>query len=252
MGVWYGGSFLEALLLFRGLKSRLLGKYPLFYSYIAAVLIGDTLRFISYRWQPSFYSEVYWTTQFIELALGAAVMFEIYRVGLASFPGTARMTRNVLYLVFALLLAKSIGSASNGGFTAWRVAHGPIDFERDLRIIQAFCLIALVVIFLLYAIPVDRNLKGILAGYGLFVAAGVIELSLVSRLWLAMEHIWTYTQPLCYVAVVSIWVYALWSYEPAKACITQPQPEADYDLVTHTTRRRFQKAFAGLLKAVRP
>ncbi len=100
------------------------------------------MRFGAYRWQQDIYPQIYWVTEFIALVFGSAVMFEVYRKGLASFPGTAKIARNILLLVFALLLAKSIVAASPGGVWLW-VSQLPVEMERDLRIIQALALIAL-------------------------------------------------------------------------------------------------------------
>jgi hypothetical protein len=250
-GIWYGGLLFEAVLLMRGFFSALLRKYPLFYSYIFVVFASEVLRMVAHRWQPGIYNEVYWITQFIALIGGSAVMFEVYQIGLASFPGTARIARNILFLVFALLLAKSIAIASPGGLWAW-ITQTPVDLERDLRSVQAIALIALVGLFRAYAIPVDRNLKGILVGYGLFVASGVVQLAAVSRWWTGAQNLWSYAQPLCYLLVLGVWVNALWSYQPAAARTSSAGAAMDYEIVASTTRRRFQKAYSELLKSVRP
>jgi hypothetical protein len=252
---------LEAIVLGRGFVAGLLRKFPLFYSYIFLVFAGEVLRFGSYRWQSQeLYAEIYWITQLVAYVFGSAVLFEVYQKSLATFPGTARMARNILFLAFALLLAKSIVMAAPGGVWAW-VSNAPVEMERDLRIIQAVALIALVGLLLTYAIPVNGNLKGILAGYGLFVASGVIQLTLVSHYLSvlqtshfvnAMLTIWAYAQPTCYLLVLGVWVVALWSYRPAMASMRIAEPAVDYEVLTARTRGRFEKVSAELAKGVRP
>ncbi len=260
-GIWCGVMILEAIVLGRGFITGLLRKYPVFYSYIFLVLAGEILRFGSYRWQPEeVYAVIYWITQFIAFVFGSAVLFEVYQKSLAMFPGTARMARNILFLVFALLLAKSIVMAAPGGVWAW-ISKMPVDMERDLRIIQAIALIALIGLLRTYAIPVDRNLKGILAGYGLFVASGVVQLTLVSHFLSiiqtssfvhSMVKVWAYAQPTCYLVVLGIWMVALWSYAPARAPMNVAEPAVDYEVLTSRTQRRFEKVSAELAKGVRP
>jgi hypothetical protein len=250
-GVWCGGLILEALILARSFGTRLLSKYPLFYSYLTVVFASDVSRMAIHRWQPRIYDDFYWITQFIALVFGAALMFEIYRSGLALFPGAARIARNILFLIFALLLAKSIAIASPGGIWVW-LLQTPIDLERDLRIVQAFSLLALVGLFLVYAIPVDRNLKGIVIGYGIFVASGVVQLALVSRWGPVAQSLWSYAQPFSYLMVLGIWVHALWSYAPSAAATGIAAPPVPYDEVSSATRRRFRKAFTEIVKGVRP
>jgi hypothetical protein len=242
---------LEAVVLLRAPRSGLLSRYPLFYSYLAVVFASDLSRLAIQRWQPDFYSDFYWVTQFVALVFGAALMFEIYTAGLASFPGAARIARNILFLVFALLIAKSLVLASPEGFWVW-FTQNPVDLERDLRIVQACSLLALVGLFLVYAIPVDRNLKGILVGYGLFVGSAVVQLTVVSRLWSVVQNVWSFAQPFSYLLVLGIWVYALWSYAPAKNLASAPEPAMNYDGVNSATRRRFQKAYTEIVKGVRP
>src|SRR6202035_4371678 len=97
----WGGITLEVLLLVRGLKGKLASRYPVFYSYLSFVVFQDLLSFGVYRWYRPYYPAVYWCTEFLALLFGCGVVFEIYRVGLSAFPGTARMARNALALVFA-------------------------------------------------------------------------------------------------------------------------------------------------------
>lgn len=249
-GIWYGGVALEAVLLIRGLLTNLVKKFPLFYSYIFLVFAAEVSRFVAYQWASDAYANIYWATQFVALVFGCAVMFEIYQRGLAAFRGTARMARNILFLVFALLLAKSIAIASPGGVWGW-VTQTPFEMERDLRIIQALALLALVGLFLTYSIPVDRNLKGILLGYGLFVASSVVQLTLASHFPSGMQTVWSYAQPLTYLIVLGVWAAALWSYQPSKTMMPNAEPVLDYGALTVRTRDQFEKASGELAKAVR-
>jgi hypothetical protein len=57
-------------------------------------------------------------TEFLGLAGGSLVVFEIYRVSLAAYPGAARMARNALAFVFLTAMAKGLGDAA--GSTGWQ------------------------------------------------------------------------------------------------------------------------------------
>jgi hypothetical protein len=52
--IWWTAVALEAAILFRGVMSALLKKYPLFYAYIGCALLIEVFRFCSYRFTPSF------------------------------------------------------------------------------------------------------------------------------------------------------------------------------------------------------
>src|SRR5216683_2246375 len=45
-------------------------------------------------------------TEWMGILMGCGVVFEIYRVGLSAYPGTARLARNLLAFVFLLAFAK--------------------------------------------------------------------------------------------------------------------------------------------------
>jgi hypothetical protein len=248
--IWWAAMCLEGVLFFRGLRERLLLKYPVFYLYIAFVLLEDLLRFYIYRWHPAIYPQTYWITDFFGLVIGSGVVFEIYRSGLAAYPGTARMARNLLLLVFTLAFAKVLVSASNGSL--WWPAETTAELERNLRIVQASALIALVALFLVYAIPFGRNLKGILSGYSLYVAISIVQLTLIPYFGNGIQRLWSYVYPASYLFALCIWTRALWSYEMSPETKPRTQLECDYEALRTVTRRRLQETRASLGRAVRP
>jgi hypothetical protein len=248
--IWWAAICLEAVLFFRGLRARLVFKYPVFYFYIAFVLLEDLLRFYIYRWHPDIYPQTYWITEFFALVIGSGVVFEIYRSGLSAYPGTARMARNLLLLVFALTFAKVLVSTSYGSL--WWPAETTAELQRNLRIVQASALIALVALFLLYAIPLGRNLKGILSGYSLYIAVNIVQLTLVPHFGNSIQRLWSYVYSASYLIALCIWTRALWSHELSPDLKPGTPLEYDYEALRAATRRRLQETRASLGRAVRP
>jgi hypothetical protein len=248
--IWWSGIALETLLLLRGFRGRLLARYPVFYAYITFVWLQSLLRFSIYHWRPQLYVPVYWITQALGVLIGCAVVFEVYRVGLRAYPGTARMARNVLAFVFVMALTKAIVDTWNNPHWLWMLLN--VDVERSLRIVQSFAILALVLLFLSYSIPFGRNLRGILLGYGLFVAASVIQLTFVTNGDSRFNTFWSYVSPGSYFAVLGVWAVHLWSYranpEPKKSV----ELEAQYQRLAAATSHRLREARGYLEKAVRP
>jgi hypothetical protein len=243
MTIWWLAISLEALLLIRGLQEKLVRQFPIFYSYILFVFVEEFLRFIVYRWFSSRYSEVYWTTQFLGLVIGSAVIFEIYRVGLRSFPGTARMARYLLLIVFGAVFAKALANPSGGLF--WWFAKRSVMLERNLRIVQGLAILSLVSLFLWYAIPFGKNLKGILFGYSLFIAMSIVQLTL-SYTWADIQLFWPYVQPVSYLLVLGLWASALWSAQSVPEGKPATQLEDDYEVLVASTRTQLRRALARL------
>lgn len=249
MMIWWAGTLLEVIILARGHQQKLTRQFPIFYTYLLFVTLDEFVRISFYRWNSSYYSQVYWVTQYICLALGAGIIFEIYRVALRSYPGAARMTRYMLVLVFAAIVAKTL-TVPSGDLFAW-LASTSLVLERNLRIVQALAILTLVSLFLWYAIPFGRNLKGILTGYSLFIAMSILQFALWYYSWDRIKPFWTYTETASYLVVLGVWVSMLWSSEPVRETKPASQFESDYESLVASTREQFRRTLARLGWAVR-
>lgn len=249
MVIWCVAFFLEALLLTRGLQTKLVRWFPIFYSYILFVLLEEILRFAAYRISPNDYAQVYWITQFLGLLIGSAIIFETYRVGLARFPGAARMARRLLLVVFGAVFAKALLNSSHGLFF-WLAATS-VGLERSLRIVQEVAILSLLSLFWWYAIPISRNLRGILLGYGLFVAVTILQFTLWPHFRASLGPIWPYAQPICYVGILVFWVSALWRRALILGVGQEMQLEDDYQRLAASTRAQLERALSRFRWAAR-
>jgi len=246
--IWWSTIILEVVILVRVSSESLYRKFPIFCSYLVYVLLEEVTRFVVFHWWPGIYPDLYWDSQFVGVLVGCGVIFEIYRVGLKEFPGTARMARNLLLFVFAMVFAKALVTSPG----AWWSGLTAVKLERDLRIVQSGALLALVAVLLLYAIPLGNNLKGITMGYGIFLGASVLELTLMIRLGDGPPALWAYLRSAAYLAVLLIWLLNLWSYRDAPKPSRAITLDEDYNMLVANTRRRLQKTRLALGKVVRP
>ena len=248
--IWWSGVALEVLVLIRGFRGKLVSRYPVFYTFIAFVLFQGLLRFLAYYWRPQLYRDVYWTTEFLAVMVGCAVVFEIYRIGLSSYPGTARMARNALAFVFALALTKALVDVASD--PRWWLEATARDVEGAVRAVQALSVIALVALFLFYAIPFGRNLRGILLGYGFFIFLSLLSLTFASSVVNKTAHdVWSYAHSGSWVMALSLWVAHLWSYRVNPVPSTRVDLDLEYQRLAASTHRRLQEARGYLAKAVR-
>jgi hypothetical protein len=242
--IWWGSDALEVLLLIRAWQCGLLRRYPLFYGYIVFVIVQDIPRFLTLR-NENAYGYVYWTTEYLAVAAGCAVVFETYRIALYSYPGAARIIRNVLLFVFAMAFAKGLANVTN--FHQWWEEATALGVERTVRTVQGIAIIALVSLFLAYSIPFGKNLRGILLGYSLFIAGRVICLTFVAP---QGRDFWFYAYSGSYVVVLSLWLAHLWSYYPVPEARTRGNLERDYRTLAAATQRRLRGISGFLRKAV--
>ena len=248
--IWLAGFLLEIVLLTRAVRTKLLPLYPSFYLYISFVLTQSVLRLLVYNFfDQTIYSLFYWTTEFLGAGIGCLVVFEIYRAGLASYPGTARLARRVLAILFILAATKALVDATQS--PGWWAATTTFDVVRAVRTVQALAIAALIVLFLVYAVPFGRNLKGILFGYGLFVGAGVIGFTFADNSSDLFGRIWAILNPITYGLALILWVVYLWAPQ-AHPEATSLRMEEQYQQVAARTRRRLQQARGFLGKATNP
>ena len=244
--VWWVSIFLEVLLLVRAFRTKL--PYPVFYLYIYFVFLQSVVRLLVYHYNEPLYDYVYWSTEFVGVLIGCGIVYEIYRRGLAAFPGTARMARRLLTLVFAMALAKALADATND--PRWWAEATTMDVERALRTVQAFAIASLVGLFLFYSIPFGRNLKGILLGYGLFIGVSVIWFTFMPSDTYQYRHAWSTLGPVTYDLALGLWVVYLWSPQPQAELASNVRLEEQYLHVAARTRQRLQQARGFLGKVV--
>jgi hypothetical protein len=207
--VWLAGIVLEGALLYRGWRASQFCKFPLFYSYIGLVFLQSIFLYVVGTYYPPSYADVYWALEFVDVFAGCGVVLEIYRVGLQEFPGAARLARNGLLLVFFLTIGRVLLTAQEGSRN-WSTMM-TIQLERDMRFVEIAALLTLLVLFLCYAIPISRNLRGILFGYGLFLGINILNLTLMRRFGADVEALASYVQSFTYIFVLGVWTVLLWS-----------------------------------------
>ena len=243
--IWWSSIALEIAVLVRGLLCKLAYRLPIFYGYIAFVALQDIIRFLFQR-NKQVYPVIYWVTEFLGLAIGSLVIFEIYKVSLRAYPGAARMARNALAFVFLTAVAKGLGDvAASGG---WQLESTALQIERALRTVQAAAILALVALFLVYSIPFGRNLRGTLLGYGLFIGQRVIVLTFMPP---QGHHFWFYAYSSAYVVTLVVWLAHLWSYERSPEPRATVPLEREYQTIAAATQRRLQSVRGYVRKAVR-
>ena len=247
--VWWTCILLEAILVLHSIPA-MLKRFPIFYGYVACVLVRDVSAIPIYRMWPGVYGPFYWSTAFVTAILGYAVILEIYSRSLARFPGVARLIRIVLvgllFLVAVRAFAELFGGAANP------LASSAALLERDLRTLQAVLLGALLCIFSFYRIPIGKNLRGIIVGYTLYVGVRVIELTAYTQLGKATGIFVSKIEPMSYLICLVVWTVALWSRAPEPIADAVPTIEQDYDPLMRQTRTQLSRACAFLTRTVRP
>ena len=247
--IWWMGLILEFAILARGLRTRAITKYPYFYVYIFCVFGVSLGLYAAYRVSPSLYGQWYWRTQFVTLLVGCGVILEILERILESYAGARRFLRALCLGILAAVI----------GYAALKVALGavrlnPVTFagmERDLRAVQAVFLATILLVVFYYAIHLDRNAKGLILGFGVYVGVSLMTLAVVAVFDERFQNVTGFLQSASYLFALGVWTIALWSYAP-HAIPERGQSEPDYEELANDTRERLEALRNQFDRTARP
>jgi len=196
-------------------------------------MIASVVLVIALAIDPKLYHESYWPLQFGTLVTGYGILLEILNHVLAPYPGAEKFARFsglmafAAILCFALIAPRIFPQQSPGTV---------IEFERDLRSIQAIFVFVLLAVIFYYGIPIGRNMKGMIMGYGLYVLTSLMSLAVRAYAGASFDRVWDVVQPLSYDGSLAIWLVALWSYCPNPSPDPNISLEEDYEALASKTK----------------
>jgi hypothetical protein len=242
------GFLLEFWLLARGLQARLIRRYYFFYIYIASVIFFTSVMMAANLDRTGrLYDRWYWPLQLGTLITGYGILLEILRHVLAPYPGAERFARfsgvgafGVIFC-FALLAPLTSPHWSSGSI---------IEFERNLRTVQAVFICGLLGVISYYGISMGKNMKGMTMGYGLYILTSLVSLAVRSYVDKPLGQVWV-LQPLSFDISLIMWLIALWSYCPNPAPDTTIHLEEDYGALVARTKSVMGAIRAYIGKAAR-
>jgi hypothetical protein len=243
---------LECAILFRGFRGRVLSKYLLFYIYIFCVLGASVPGYFLYSLYASdspLYRDWYWGAQLTTLVVAYGILLEIFKHVLSPYPGAERFARVVGLFVlgvifcFALVYPLLMSQHSSPGTI--------VEFERDLRTVQAIFLFAVMAVVSYYGIAIGRNMRGMIFGYGLYIGTSLVSLAVRSYAGTGFDEAWKIIQPSSYLISLVVWLAALWSYHPNPVAESPVGLEADYEAFAARIRRMMGTMRAYFIGTVR-
>ncbi|HKV04570.1 MAG TPA: hypothetical protein VJO53_05615 [Candidatus Acidoferrales bacterium] len=252
--IWWAGILLGALILLRGLREKCLRKYPFFYVYSACVVGASLPGYFLYASNSTAYDAWYWGAQFVTLILGYGILLEILNNVLSAYPGAERFAR-ISGLValgaiacFAVVWPLVMPHTSSSTHAASAMM---VEFERDLRTVQAIFICGLLGVASYYGIEIGKNMKGMILGYGLYILTSLMSLAVQAHAGTSFYQIWAVIQPLSYDVSLVVWLAALWSYQPNPIPDSTIRLESDYEAFVVRTRGAIGAMRSHLSKAAR-
>jgi hypothetical protein len=227
------GIAVQLSLLVRSLQNHQFRRYYFFYTYIASGILASAVMITIALRMPDVYYKWYWPLQLATLVTGYGILLEILNHVLAPYPGADRFARISGLAAFGLIFC----FAAIAPIVFPRLSPGTvIEFERDLRSVQALFIFGLLTLISYYGIPMGRNMKGMVLGYGLYIVTSLFSLAVRAYAGVRFYRVWQVVQPLSLDASFVIWLVALWSYCPNPVPDPSIHLEEDYEALASRTR----------------
>jgi hypothetical protein len=233
--IWLGGILIDLLVMYRAIRTNLPARYPFFCAFFFVITFVSVSRYLVHRYHPAYYAAWFWFTDFLSLILGCGIVLEIFKHALLGYRGARRFARNFALALFVAVLVAVVGySLVVRGTLATEATY--FELDRDFLAAQAIFVFAALAVVSYYAIPIGKNLRGIVLGYGFCVCGSLVSFALRSQIGRGFDP-WMLVEPLSYDVAVLIWVFALWSPHPELLPDPAIRIEADYQALASQTRR---------------
>ncbi|MGH9717990.1 MAG: hypothetical protein ACRD4R_14865 [Candidatus Acidiferrales bacterium] len=211
------GPSLEALLAWRLLKCRAIQRYPYFSAYIFWDATSNLVLLAAAGLHHERFGYLYWVAEVMSIFTGFLIIWEVAR-GL--FPvGSAlrRVAQSVLLGIGAFVLPAiwALGW-SQANLIHFSYRYVPPVFVQYLCLAQAVLLLALAAVALYYGLPLGRNLRGLVLGFGFYLSLSAVNFASLQIVHGFLPY-WQLLSPALYIALLIFWIWAFWEYSPSPA-----------------------------------
>lgn len=242
---------LEATVLVRCVQTGSFRQYPFFFIYLSCVLVGDLVMYpASKLLDRRAFNGWFWTKEFICVLAGYALVMEIIEKAFTYFEGPKKLGRNAALITLAAIVGFTGFQAAVQHFSGTR--HTAIQIEENLRGAELVLLLIVIAVISYYRVPISRNLKGIILGYGICTVEVAVNEAVRNFAGLsfqaAFSTIWSYS----FIVPLVIWTAMLWSYQPSPVPVGWTQMNGDYEALAGRTKATLAGVVGYLRKAVRP
>jgi hypothetical protein len=236
---WLAAFLIRCAILVLMWEKGLARTFPVFFSYTLVVNLrsGVGLYLTSVDLNLAFYA--YWIGEAVSVALGLAVIGELFRHVLKPYPTLDRLGRTVFRwvavgLVILALLSMNLPAGEDNIFMGTI-----LPVARAVRILQFGLLFFLFVFSSYFGLGWRHLVFGIALGMSLFVSVELTAVSMRSESgWIAHET-WSLVTRLSYVAATLIWFWYI--------AVPQPAEQATQKVPARETVERWNQALLQFL-----
>jgi len=198
-------------MILRGLGTRALKLFPLFYSYIIYIFCGSLILYLIYWLGAQIYPLAYWLYYLVSILAEFAVLVEISDHIFRAYPAIRNLGRAI-----TLVISIALGLVYVFPAILESAHRGPALFEFALRaaVTKVVILVALFYVARHYGTVLGRNVAGLMFGFSIYLGINTAILAVGKTFEPALggNVLWVMA-PLAYALCALVWTISLW--EPA-------------------------------------
>ncbi|HEX5432888.1 MAG TPA: hypothetical protein VFY05_01515 [Candidatus Angelobacter sp.] len=197
--------------------------FPLFVSYFTVGLASSVFIY-AFRQHKAFYFYSYWLMEALGVALGFAVVYEVFSNLFSAHIALRRLATVVFKCVLALLLCIGlIVLIKHSPLDARGVASAVVVVEEVARIIEVGMLMCLFVLSSAFGLHWRQQIFGIAVGLGIFIAVELIAVTVWGMTGKAAHDALNVVRVLGFNTSLLIWIGYLLAPERAASPVELPE-----------------------------
>jgi len=202
---------MDGLLIWRGVRSRCVRLFPLFFAYILYDFSSTGGAYLVYWVQPSWHASVYWFCYVLSIVVEFAILVEISDHIFQPFPAIRNLGRSLTILI-AVALGLTYILPTLLSSRGMRPAL--LDFALRASLTKAVILAALIYAARHFGVRLGRNVAGLMLGFSIYLGVNIANFACVERFGDLYASILWVIAPIAYTLCLLVWTGALWEYAP--------------------------------------
>ncbi len=213
------GYLSGGLLLIRGVRAKLLSRFPFFYSYLIFAIGGSAVAYLTSLIVPALFVRLVWWRYLAGVLAEFAVIVEVSDHLFEPYPAIRGLGRllvaSVTVFLFLVYVVPSLSSyPSSRAFV--------LGFVKKASVLKAVALLTVLAVARRYDLRLARNVSGIALGFCVYLGIGLANFAVAETdLARVYEPTFSLIAPLSFTLALVIWTVALWSYQPASPTVEQ-------------------------------
>ncbi len=207
--------FLATIIVARAIQGRFLGQFRYFYSYLIYAIISGIATWVIYPWGKTYYASIFWFRFFTTVVVEFAVLAEASDHIFSPYPAVRRLGRLLIVSICLIFLFLYVFPSLLDPRPTSAIM---LDFLKRASLTKAAVIISLLAAARHYRLTIGKNISGIMLGFSIYLGINVVNFAIAEAYRSALYgRVFGIVLNMSSILCLSVWMVALWRYEPALA-----------------------------------